>query len=202
VNCWVGAWNGSAYECYTDIRTGAGYKGVKYEGGQFVDAVTAWEIIQTIPFTEIAPVAATTPRTGSDAFIGIPVWLWIANPASYTNWAKSDNVAGIDINMQHYFEKSVWTMGNGATVTCMNAGTAYVATGSITSSPTCGYTYQSRSKNAPGGTFPVSVTTHWNIYWQASTGETDGGSPIHLSVTSDPRTLTVKELQSRNTTGN
>lgn len=202
VNCWVGAWNGTAYDCYTDIYAKEGFKNVKWEVDKFIDARTAWEVLQALNFSETKPQIATTPLTGLTAYIGIPVWMWLTNPASYANRDQGTSAAGINFALQHRFQRVVWTMGNGNSITCYNPGTPYTSTGSIRMSPDCGYTYPRRSNTAPGGTFPVSATTYWNVYWQASTGENDGGQPIQLTSTSDVRLLAVKELQARNTNGN
>ncbi len=203
VNCWVGAWNGSAYDCFTDIYSHAGFKNVVWDGGQFVDARSAWEVLQRLDFSETKPQIATTPLTGSTAFIGIPVWLWLTNPASYSNRDQGASSEGINFALQHRFQRVVWTMGNGNSITCYNPGTPYTSSPSIKMSPDCGYTYPRRSASTTtSGTFPVSATTYWDVYWQASTGENDGGRPIQLSATSDVRSLAVKELQARNTNGN
>ncbi|MBS2545483.1 hypothetical protein KGQ19_01235 [Catenulispora sp. NL8] len=91
---------------------------------------------------------------------------------------------------------SAWSMGDGGSVTCSGAGTPYPAAREAKPperSPDCGYTYSAPSSSAPGGYFPVSVTTHWKVAWATTTGLT--GTEPDLTTTSSSLRLRVSEIQ-------
>ncbi|WP_143765499.1 hypothetical protein [Catenulispora acidiphila] len=92
-------------------------------------------------------------------------------------------------------EFAAWSMGDGGSVTCRSAGTPYPAPREPKPperSPDCGYTYTAPSSSAPGGYFPVSVTTHWKVAWSTTTGLAD--TEPELTASSSLR-LRVSEIQ-------
>ncbi|MCU1407193.1 MAG: hypothetical protein JWQ43_3496, partial [Glaciihabitans sp.] len=82
---------------------------------------------------------------------------------------------------------------------CGSAGTPYQASLGFTSSPSCGYRYDTVSDNQPGGKFTVRATSQWTIDW------TDGNAAngtVERTQTSAPVTVDVNELQSVNVGNN
>ncbi|MEU9313777.1 hypothetical protein [Streptomyces sp. NPDC048256] len=75
----------------------------------------------------------------------------------------------------------VWTMGDGAVVTCAGPGTPYTAAAGKSDSPTCGHTYSRTSAHQPEGRYPVTATSTWTIDRQATTG--GGGQAGQLTET-------------------
>jgi len=60
-------------------------------------------------------------------------------------------------------------MGDGGSVSCAGAGTAFPAGGNPNAaSPTCGYTYRVSSAGQPNQTFAVTATVHWRITWSGA----------------------------------
>jgi len=88
-----------------------------------------------------------------------------------------------------------WVLGDGSTLTCTGAGTPYTPGSAPTAaSPDCGHTYLRPSLGQPGGRYPVSVTTRWQISW-AGTGQ--AGVLPELSRTASG-SLRVAEVQTIN----
>ncbi|WP_326782778.1 hypothetical protein [Streptomyces sp. NBC_00151] len=62
--------------------------------------------------------------------------------------------------------KIVWSMGDGASVTCNSPGTPYTSSEGMAESPTCGHLYSKTSAGSQSGKFPVTATSTWTIGWQ------------------------------------
>jgi hypothetical protein len=140
------------------------------------------------------PKASLSPAAGATQFVGLSTWMWM--PAS--SWVpKSVTVSagGVSLTMTATPAFSVWSMGDGGSVTCRGPGTPYPSASSgkpPRSSPDCGWTYARASVSEPGGVFPVSVTTHWKVSWSTTTGLS--GSEPDLTVSSSLG-LRVSEIQ-------
>lgn len=122
------------------------------------------------------------------AVVGVPYWIWTDTPASLTTRVTG---YGITITLNATRSHLTLTPGDGTTHTCTTT-TPYPTTASIgAASPTCGHTYTwpSRTKTAPQGTYPLAITAHWNVQWTAL-GYT-GTIPVTLTATRD---LPVTEL--------
>lgn len=131
-----------------------------------------------------------TPQIGPDPAwnewkalaVGFPLWLW-ADTAPRDSTTTND---GITVHIHARAEKTVFTMGDGRSVTC-TAMTAYnrATTKPGASSPTCGYTYATRRS------FVVSATTTWRADWSANGAS--GSLTVQKTAT---RPLTIIELES------
>jgi hypothetical protein len=94
---------------------------------------------------------------------------------------------------------AVWSMGDGATVTCKDPGTPYTAGNNpAAASPTCGHTYEESSAGQPGGAFRVTVTITWDITWTATGGAGGALAPLQTVAAAQFR---VAESQALNTSG-
>ncbi|MFF3432173.1 hypothetical protein [Streptomyces sp. NPDC002602] len=81
-------------------------------------------------------------------------------------------------------------MGDGATIPCAGPGTPYEPAFGKQSSPTCGHTYTRTSATAPGGRYPVTATSTWDVQWEGA------GQSGTLTVTRASSTsLAIGELQ-------
>jgi hypothetical protein len=136
-----------------------------------------------------------TPRFGPDPSVnewkmlavGFPIWLWTDNPKSVTSTTTHD---GLTFTLKATWTSTTFTMGDGHTKTCTNT-TTYPAhidkPGSP--SPTCGYTYQTKSpKNHP---YTVTAATHWRIDWT-----TNGQTGTFNHTNTGTKTLNIGELAS------
>lgn len=122
------------------------------------------------------------------AVVGVPYWIWTDTPTTLTTRVTG---YGITITLNATRTHLTLTPGDGTTHTCTTT-TPYPATAAIgATSPTCGHTYTwpSRTKTTPHGTYPLSLTAHWNIHWTAL-GHT-GTIPVTTTATHD---LPVTEL--------
>ncbi len=133
-----------------------------------------------------------TPQVGPDPSanewqmlpVGYPVWLWTVGPDDLSATTKA---YGYTFTLQAVRTSTVFTLGDGHSVTCtaVTPYSASVAPGSA--SPTCGYTYAEPSR--PGPDYPVSATTRWRVTWTAA-GETGVITATHTGNS----TLAVGEL--------
>ncbi len=123
---------------------------------------------------------------GSVGIIGMPTWMWAMNPGESTVGPITRTAAagGNAVTATASVERIVWTMGDGAVVTCAGPGTPYADSYGKTSSPDCGHTYTKQ------GRYAVSATSFWTVEW-AGMGET-GTIPLDFT---DSVTITMGEAQ-------
>ena len=131
------------------------------------------------------------------AYVGVPVWLWVAGGQPNVGPLTATATAGAaQVTATARLARTVWAMGPpDAVVTCPGTGTPW--SGGSGASPDCGYTYAQRSlpeRTAGRGTWPVTVTSVWQVTW---TG-VEGGAPVvgtqDVALTVN-RALPVGELQ-------
>ena len=140
------------------------------------------------------PRVSLSPDADATQYVGLPLWAW--TPASaWVPKSVTVSAAGVSLTMTATPSFSVWSMGDGGSVTCSGPGTPYPPMSSEKPprrSPDCGYTYARPSISEPGGLFSVSVTTHWKVAWSTTTGLS--GSEPDLTATS-ALGLRVSEIQ-------
>ncbi|MBN9106220.1 MAG: hypothetical protein J0I14_14570 [Propionibacteriaceae bacterium] len=135
-----------------------------------------------------------TPRFGPDPSVnewkmlavGYPIWLWTDKPTTLEATATHD---GLTMTLTAERTSTSFDLGDGHHLTCTRT-TEYPARPDRygTPSPTCGYTYQKRSR--PGHDYTVTATTHWQITWTTA-GRTGTLTTTHTGH----RTLPIGELQ-------
>lgn len=132
---------------------------------------------------------------GARSYVGVPIWMWVANPTqdTYGPWTISATLGGQTISATAKVGSILWNMGDGHTVACGSAGTAYNTGYGVTDSPTCGYRYTTTSAGQAGGRYTITATSQWQVTW---TGGGQTGS-IPLTTTSTSSAL-IGELQSVN----
>ncbi len=111
-----------------------------------------------------------TPEPSADSIgiVGMPVWMWAANPSSHTIGpiTESASAGGITVTATARVHKITWDMGDGTKVTCTSAGTPYKASYGNQKSPDCGHVYEKSSSTKLGGKYRVTATSDWVITWQ------------------------------------
>lgn len=111
-----------------------------------------------------------TPEPGDDSvgIVGMPVWLWAANPDSHTVGPMTESVTagGIAVTATAHVHEITWDMGDGTTVVCPTSGTPYEPSYGNTKSPDCGHIYQKSSSTKSGGKYTVTATSDWVITWE------------------------------------
>ncbi|WP_194924891.1 hypothetical protein [Catenulispora pinisilvae] len=140
------------------------------------------------------PQPGLSPAADATQFVGLSLWTW--SPASaWVPKSVTVSAGGVSLTMTATPVFSVWSMGDGGSMTCQGPGTPYPSATSgkpPRRSPDCGYTYARASASEPGGAFPVSVTTHWKVVWSTTTG-LSGSEPDLTSSAS--LGLRVSEIQ-------
>ncbi len=108
------------------------------------------------------------PRPGYVGIIGMPVWMWASNPRPNTVGPStaSASAGGITVTAMARLHEVTWSMGDGSTVVCQGAGTAYAASYGAAPSPDCGHVYTRTSAGEPGGEFTVTATSDWIVTWE------------------------------------
>lgn len=113
---------------------------------------------------------APKPGPNSVGIVGMPVWMWAANPDRHTVGpiAASASGGGITVRATARLHKVTWSMGDGTTVRCAGVGTAYKASYGMKESPDCGHVYQRSSSRKPGDTYTVTATSDWVVQWNGA----------------------------------
>ncbi|MCX5261813.1 ATP/GTP-binding protein [Streptomyces canus] len=108
-----------------------------------------------------------SPRAAGKYTVGVPMWMWVNQSATtYGPNTATASAGGVTVTATAKVSKIVWTMGDGASVTCNGPGTPYQASEGMAESPTCGHVYAKTSAGAEDGKFPVTATSTWTIDWQ------------------------------------
>lgn len=132
--------------------------------------------------------------------IGLPIWLWIANPADNTTGPITSPPqlgVGLTVTATGTLDRVEWTLTseNGTTVgsiTCDGAnapGTPYDGRNSAEPSPTCGF--GADLNNSPG-TLTLTGTAYWVVEWQSSGGES---GQINFTPPPNSTQIRIGELQ-------
>ncbi|WP_243398975.1 hypothetical protein [Cryobacterium zongtaii] len=156
----------------------------------------ARSLVASFALTGITVGFAPDPTVaGSKSYVGVPIWMWAANPTplSYGPYVQSTTLGGVTITATAQVSSIVWNMGDGTTVACANAGTPFVVAYGAVDSPTCGHRYARTSAAQPGGTFPITATSQWQVSWEG--GGESGVIPLTTTATSAVR---INEIQSVN----
>ena len=140
------------------------------------------------------PKVSLSPDAVATQYVGLPLWAW--SPAgAWVRKSVTVSAGGVSLTMTATPVFSVWSMGDGGSMTCQGPGTPYPSAASgkpPRRSPDCGWTYARASASEPDGLFQVSVTTHWKVVWSTTTGLS--GSEPDLTSSSALR-LRVSEIQ-------
>lgn len=113
---------------------------------------------------------APEPGEGSIGIVGMPVWMWAADPGGSTVGpiTRSASAGGITVTATAQIHRIVWDMGDGTVVRCTTAGTPYKAAYGWSTSPDCGHVYETSSSSKPGMKYTVTATSNWVITWSGA----------------------------------
>lgn len=124
--------------------------------------------------------------------VGMPVYMWTSrSPETFGPQVLTGSAGGVTITATAKVDRIVWSMGDGASVTCRTAGTPYEARFGFRMSPDCGHRYSRTSAGKPGSAYPIAATSYWLVDW---TGPGGSSGQIPLTVSSSTA-IVVGELQ-------
>jgi hypothetical protein len=129
-----------------------------------------------------------------EQLVNLPTWLWLRS--DWQQVSATATVAGASVTATATPISVVWSMGDGATVTCPGPGSTF-PTGSTpeSASPDCGYTYRSSSAGQRDEAYPVTTTVTWKVAWSGA-----GQSGVFPNLTVSASTaFRVAESQAINT---
>jgi len=131
------------------------------------------------------PAVRLSPPAGASQLVGVPTWLWIADP-----WAPlqaSATLAGVTATVTAVPVSVTWDLGDGATVACAGPGTAYDTTRSPADQHSdCTFTFQRR------GPRTLTATVTYSTGWTATTGD---GEPLDIITRATTVPIAVIEAQ-------
>lgn len=136
---------------------------------------------------------APEPGPASVGIVGMPVWMWAANPDEHTFGpaTASASAGGITVTATARVHQITWAMGDGTEVVCRTTGTPYQPSFDRRQSPDCGHVYERTSGHEPGGQYTVTASSDWVITWEGA-GQT---GTIRLNGLVRSVQITVGEAQ-------
>lgn len=137
-----------------------------------VASIVARTAFSKATWPKITPSFDPTPDR---LLVNFPVWLHLSS--GWKQITATATIVGVTATVTAKPESVTWVMGDGQSVTCHSAGTAYDAGLSWSANVgrrDCGYTYASTSAGQTEGRFAVTVTVHYGVTWTSNFG--GGGS--------------------------
>lgn len=137
--------------------------------GGIPDARTvALSAVERVPF--VTADVHTAPALGQPSYVHLENWLWVPENQWRTVEA-SVTVGGTTVTVTAEPSKVEWSMGDGNTKVCRNAGRAWVKGMTDAAKTSCGYAYDTISvKNKAGGydatgRFGVTARFFYEVRW-------------------------------------
>jgi hypothetical protein len=141
-----------------------------------------------------SPRIRANPNPNVDLLVRVPVWMWV-DASSWGARSATASVPGVSVTATATPTQVRWEMGDGTTVTCRGAGTAWKAgMDPRSASPDCGHVYRRSSASASGDRFSLRATVTWTVSWQG--GGSSGTLPA--LTTTDALSVRVAESQAIN----
>jgi hypothetical protein len=189
---WEGHKTGAIYECYSPALVGSRmftFWSATAPTGPAAPPeprALALRAIATMRLRAIGIGIVPEPQPGSVGIVGMPTWMWVANPGQHT-WGPITRTAssvGYRVTATAKVQRVVWAMGDGRTVICTKRGTPYADSFGKRASPDCGHIYTRQ------GTYTVRATSYWRVTW-AGSGQ-NGTIPLDFTRTA---VITMGEAQ-------
>lgn len=125
-------------------------------------AVLAQTAVNQMGLRSIGVGMAPPPGAGKVGVIGLPTWMWVADPGPSTTGPQTRTASerGYTVTATATLTDITWSMGDGGSVVCHGASTPYNSSYGRRPSPDCGYTY------TKSGDYTVTATSHWQVAWE------------------------------------
>jgi hypothetical protein len=168
------AGGGLIYECWQPITDYSVYlwlENAPERSGQGPSPRAVAEMaIDEMNLTAITIGIVPDPGAGSMGIVGMPVWMWAANPSPSTVGpiTATASAGGVTVTATAKIHKITWAMGDGSAVVCQGAGTPYDVSHGGASSPDCGHVYTHTSAGQSGGVYTVTATSDWVVTWEGA----------------------------------
>lgn len=163
---------------------------------EYLPALTPVEVARLARKQLRLPMPAIAANPSGEQLVTLPTWLWLSS--GWEQRSATASVPGVSVTAVARPISLIWSMGDGASVTCRNAGIPFPAGGDPRApSPVCGHTYQVSSAGQPNDAYPVSATVHWSVTWS---GAGQSGEFPDMTTTATTAFLVV-ESQVVNTGG-
>ncbi|MFE6158811.1 hypothetical protein ACFQ7F_07825 [Streptomyces sp. NPDC056486] len=164
-------------------------KGRKRGGARPEPAVVAQQAVRELVLPD--PEIRTNPDETYAQLVRVPTWMWL-DRVMWKPVSQTAKVPGVSVTATAIPRSATWRMGDGKTVVCEGAGTAYSAKYEADSeSPDCGHTYVRSSAGRPEEAFTISVTVTWDVEWHGG-GEQGAIPGLHTQA---QMSLRVAEAQ-------
>ncbi|MEU4507399.1 ATP/GTP-binding protein [Streptomyces sp. NPDC024089] len=148
---------------------------------------------QAVSRMKLSGPEIASPRASGRYVVGMPTWMWVEKgPSTFGPNSTSATAGGVTVTATAEVTQIVWSMGDGAQVTCTGPGTAYTAAYGQQESPTCGHTYTRTSASQDGGKFTVTATATWSVDWRVNGG---GETGQFTEVRQSQEQVAIGELQ-------
>ncbi len=140
------------------------------------------------------PSIASSPPAGTAHVTGIPSWFWSATPL--TPLSASATLGGVTATVTATAVDLVVDPGDGgAARSCPGGGTPFDPSRPAAEQRSgCTHTFQRRSHDQPGGTWPTTVTVSWHLTWTSTTGASGDLGVVTRSTTTPTAVVGAQAL--------
>ncbi len=134
----------------------------------------------------------TAPAPPLPTYVGVENWLWIPDD-QWTSLSKSVTAGSTTVTATAAPQAVQWTLGT-TSLTCHDAGRAWVAGMTDQATTTCSHTYEVPSASEPNGVFTLGATIQYRVTWTCS-GACSTASGDLGTVDAPAGTGTIRVLQ-------
>lgn len=200
---WAGRTTGSLHSCLYDIIGSGG--AIIWLGAPPAPSPNPYDVARAAVATmrlTMGEVGVTPPLGTVPSVVGVPIWLWVANPAENTTGpiTRSATDTGLTVTATATLDRIEWTLRTDRQIlstTCSGSsagGTPFFDGAGGQNSPTCGW---SGTQNNLTGTGQLTGTAYWNVTW------TGGGQAGSFGIPGQSRTVPfeITEVQVIRTDG-
>jgi hypothetical protein len=135
-------------------------------------------------------------KPDTQPIIGIPVWLWVADPGPSTTRPTSSIAQNgpVTVEASAVLDHIEYDLGDGTIISC-GIGTPFEMRWAGQQSPDCGHTYTRTSGRQDGGVYTIVATSIWTVSWRTTIlpeQDPDADEPAEPIITGGVMTRAVK----------